>query len=123
VIAVTTTHRTSKLYRWLRYYHGWFKTIHPNWSETDNLDSIDKIRCLAYNVFDPFTPHPACRNVEFEDIVSGKFIQDNNLDLEYFNEWKLRNHWLYPIDQSSWAVSRFNEAEYEIVNKLPYKYI
>lgn len=123
VIAITTMSRLSKLYRWVRYYHGWFKVFDPNWIEKDDLESIDKIRCLSYNVFDPFTPHPACENVEFEDIVSGKFIQDNNLNLDYFNTWKEKNPWLFPVDENSWAIKRFNEAEYEITHQTAYKYI
>lgn len=123
VIAITTMSRASKLYRWLRYYHGWFKSNNPDWIEKDDLVSIDKIRHLSYNVFDPFTPNPACKNVEFEDIVSGKFIQDNKLNLEYFNIWKKKNSWLFPIDENSWSIKRFNEAEYEILFKSPYKYI
>jgi len=123
VIAITTTSRTSKLYRWLRYYHGWFKSVHPNWKETNDLEKIDKIRCLAYNVFDEFEPHSNCKNIEFEDIVSGKFIQDTNLNLNYFNEWKKRNSWLYSDNNNMWAIQRFNEAEYELTTKTPYRYI
>lgn len=123
VIVITTESRQSKLYRWLRYYYGWFKETEVNWIEKDDLESIDKIRHLSYNVFDTFTPHPACRNIEFEDIVSGKFIQQNNLNLDYFNIWKKKNSWLYSIDENSWAIKRFNEAEYEILTKSSYKYI
>ena len=123
VITITTMSRTSKLYRWIRYYHGWFKVANPSWIESDNLDSIDKIRCLAYNVFDPFIPHPDCKNIEFEDIISGNFIQSAKLDTEYFAKWKLKNPWLYSVDENSWAVKRFNEAEYEVTNNSAYKYI
>lgn len=123
VIAITTIHRNSKLYRWLRYYHGWFKSVTPNWIETNELDKIDKIRCLAKNVFEPFDPVIGYDNVEFEDVVSGKFIKENNLNLEYFEFWKSQNPWLYPVDITSWAVQRFNEAEYEILNNSPFKYI
>lgn len=123
IIAITTLTRTSQLYRWLRYYHGWFKIADPTWIESNNITPIDKVRYLAYNVFEPFEAHPLCKNIEFEDIVSGKFVQENNLDQEYFNEWKQRNPWLYPVEQNSWAVKRFNEAEYEILYNTPYEYI
>ena len=123
VIAITTETRDSKIYRWLRYYHGWFKTVCPDWIESDGLDKIDKIRCLAKNVLDPFEPHPNCINIEFADIVSGKYINENKLNIDYFNIWKERNPWLYTENNESWAVKRFNEAEYEIVNKTPYRYI
>ena len=123
VLAITTTSRMSKLYRWLRYYHGWFKSVETSWEETEELVEIDKIRCLSKNVFEEFTPHPRCINVEFEDIVSGKFINENDLNIEYFNHWKSHNPWLYPIDAASWAVRRFDEAEYEITTNQSFKYI
>ena len=122
VIAITTTTRTSKLYRWLRYYHGWFKNHNLTWEENDNLLNIDKIRELAKNVFDTFEPHPACENVEFEDIVNGNFIVKNNLNIDHFIIWKTANPWLYSTEET-WAVKRFNEAEWELENKKPYKYI
>lgn len=121
-IAITTESRESKLYRWLRYYNGWFKTIEPDWQETSNLDQIDRIRCLAKNVFEPFESHPQCTNVEFADIVSGEFIYKNNLNKEHFAVWQQNNPWLYN-DNNTWAVDRFNEAEYEIINQTSFKYL
>lgn len=123
VLVITTNSRLSKLYRWLRYYYGLFPRLWPGWTESDDLDKIDKIRCLSYNVFDPFISHINCKNIEFEDIVSGKFVIDYQLSWDYFLIWKLRNPWLYPIEYKSWAVSRFNEAEYEILTGESYKYL
>jgi len=40
-------------------------------------------------------PHPLCQNVEFEDIVNGNFVRDNNLNIEVFNYWKSINSFLY----------------------------
>lgn len=123
IIAITTESRQSKLYRWLRYYHGWFKTTYPEWSESDELDKIDKIRCLAKNVFEPFVSWPGCDNIEFEDIISGEFVNNQQLNTDYFNRWKTHNFCLYPVDEQSWAVQRFDEAEFEILNNIPYRYI
>lgn len=123
VIVITTETRDSKIYRWLRYYHGWFKTACPDWVESDELEKIDKIRCLAKNVLDSFVSHPVCANIEFADIVSGKYINENKLNVDYFNAWKERNPWLYTETDESWAVKRFIEAEYELANKIPYRYI
>ena len=39
--------------------------------------------------------HPLCQNVEFEDIVNGNFVRDNNLNIEVFNYWKSINSFLY----------------------------
>lgn len=122
VIAITTESRESKLFRWLRYYHGWFKNNTPNWRETDDLDTIDKIRELAKDVFEPFEPHPQCKNIEFKDIVNGNFIKAENLDLLQFAVWQEANPWLYDTN-ITWAVKRFNEAEWEITHQQPYKYL
>jgi hypothetical protein len=122
IVVITTESRRSRLYRWLRYYHGWFCHHDPDWSESDDLAAIDRIRELAKNVLEPYTPYPGCWNVEFEHIVSGQFVAENNLDDEYYQQWRKANAFLYaPVD--SWAVQRFNEAEWEILNQKPYRYI
>jgi hypothetical protein len=52
-------------------------------------------------MFDEFESHPSCKNIEFEDIVNGKFVEEYQLNIEYFNEWKCLNSWLYSdIDTS-----------------------
>lgn len=121
VLAITTSSRKSKLYRWLRLYHGWFVNTFPDWKESDSIYSIDKIKELAKNVFAEFTPHPSCINVEFEDIVNGEFVKQYRLNTEYFNYWASNNRWLYQ-DEESWAVRRFNEAEFELNSGVPFKY-
>jgi hypothetical protein len=123
VISITTVTRKSKLYRWLRYYHGWFKNAHPDWYESQALEKIDKVRELAKNVFEAFLPHDNCKNIEFEDIVEGKFVKDFNLDVEYFSTWKNNNSWLYDFKDNDWTVQRFYEAECEIATSIPFKYI
>lgn len=122
VIAITTLTRKSKFYRWLRCYHGWFLSANPHWKETDSLTEIDKIRNLAKNVFEDFEPHSQCKNIEFEDIVEGRFVKYHNLNQDYFNNWQKNNPWLYN-NLETWAVKRFNEAEYEIITGTPFKYI
>jgi hypothetical protein len=121
VIAITTVTRKSKLYRWLRYYNVWFKVAHPLWVEDDSLEKIDKIRELAKNVFVEFAPNDMCENIEFADIVSGKFVKQRNLNTDYMNKWLAANPWL--LESESWAVKRFNEAEWELERHLPYPYL
>lgn len=123
VIVITTLTRKSKLYRWLRCYHGWYKAAFPNWVEDDSPASIDKIRELAKNVFEEFKPYPNCKNIEFEDIVEGKFIKDNNLNWDYYSTWKKNNSYLYDNAENPWAIKRFDEAEYELTTGIPFKYI
>lgn len=122
VLVITTTQRCSKLYRWLRYYYGWYKLAHPDWLENNTLESIDKIRELAKNMFISFTPHENCINIEFSTIVNGGFVNEYDLNLEYFKQWQNKNPWLYNFHSYSWAIDRFNEAEYEINNGIPFKY-
>jgi hypothetical protein len=123
VIAITTESRQSKLYRWLRYYYGWFRTTEPTFIENKSLDSIDKVRCLAKNVFEPFEADPRCDNYEFSTLVDGALIEKLGLNQEIFRRWKERNPWLYDHSLYQWGIDRFNEAEYEITTNLPYKYI
>ena len=121
VLAITTETRESKLYRWLRYYHGWWCKANPQWQESDNLSAKDQIRELAKNVFVEFTAYPGCWNVEFSDIVNGRFIKENSLNQHYFYNWKSSNSFLnYTSD--SWAYLRFYEAEWELINGSPYHY-
>jgi hypothetical protein len=122
VIVITTTTRESKLYRWLRYYHGWFCGNTPNWQEDNSLEKIDKIRELAKNVFIDFSPASGCDNVEFGNIVNGTFVKNQNLNLEYFLNWKKSNPWLFS-NEYTWATKRFCEAEWELQHKSFYKYI
>jgi hypothetical protein len=89
IISITTESEKSKWYRFLRAYHIYFE---GKLSEVDGL--IDRM-------FDEFESHPSCKNIEFEDIVNGKFVEEYQLNVEYFNEWKCLNSWLYSdIDTS-----------------------
>jgi hypothetical protein len=122
VIAITTETRDSKLYRWLRYYHGWFKSHNPEWQESDSLDAIDRVRELSKDVFETFESHPGCVNIEFADIVNGSYIDSANLDRSQFSLWQQANPWLYTSEET-WAVKRFCEAEWELEHKQPYRYL
>jgi hypothetical protein len=122
VIAITTETRSSKLYRWLRYYHGWFKQATPDWQETESLESIDKIRELAKNVFDSFESHTQCENIEFEDIVNGRFVEAAHLNQLQFDIWQHNNEYLYS-SSNTWAIKRFEEAEWELANNAKYRYV
>lgn len=123
VICITTLTEKSKIYRWLRYYHGWFKSEYSNWIEDETIEKIDKIRELSKNVFVEFKPHPNCKNIEFEDIVNGKFVMENNLNQTYFELWKENNQWLYEENlEQSWCVQRFFEAKWELETNQSFRY-
>lgn len=123
ILIITTESRESKLYRWLRYYYGWFCHTYPDWYETDELERIDKVRELAKNVFPPFVSFPGGLNVEFADVVAGKFVSDHGLNKEVFSSWKERNPWLTDHVTYKWGVDRFNEAEWELLHQKPFKYV
>jgi hypothetical protein len=55
----------------------------------------DYLRSLQIRANNIWRPHPLCQNVEFEDIVNGNFVRDNNLNIEVFNYWKSINSFLY----------------------------
>lgn len=123
ILVITTTTRESMLYRWLRYYNGWFKNEYPTWIECNDLGAIDKIRELAKNVFVEYPAYPGYECVEFSDIVTGEFIRDNGLCMDTFNQWRTMNPWLNDTASYQWGIDRFNEAEWELTNHRPFKYI
>ena len=122
IICITTEHRQSKLLRWLRYFQGWYKHTHPDFQENDSLETIDKIRELCKNVMISYNAHPTCINVEFYKIVNGDFVRELGLNEKEFKKWQDKNHFLYTHSVNDWAVKRFNEAEYEVVNQTSFRY-
>lgn len=122
VISINVTTRNSKLYRWLRCYYGYFLKQNPHWKEVVDINAIDQVREFSKSMIESFPPSNNCRNVEFEDIVNGKFIMENNLDLTQFQTWKNSNSFLYDYKDTDWCVQRFIEAEYEVENNEPWQY-
>ena len=68
---------------------------------------------IATGVIEDFEPHINCTNVEFSDIVNGKFVRDYNLNLDYFNKWKELNSFLY--ESNPILLEEFNKGI-----KMPY---
>jgi hypothetical protein len=62
---------------------------------------------LFNHLKDTFFDHSSCINVEFDDIVEGRFVSDFNLNLKHFENWKSKNPWLYNMDE--YLVSKFNK--------------
>jgi len=123
VLLITTINTKSKLYRWLRYYYGWYFSVSPNWTEDDTLEKIDKIRELCKNVFIDFSPFKDYECIEFENIVNGNFINDRKLSTLDYENWKANNLYLYNSKYNEWGVKRFYEAKYELETGEPFKYI
>jgi hypothetical protein len=127
VISITTETHRSKMYRWFRTYHHYFKKSDP-WQNLSGIDEIDKQRESAKNYIKPFARinHPKVINLEFSDVVentvtfSSMFNQDVS---HHITRWREVNHFLY--DNSIWtsdAAQRFHEAEYEYYLDRRYRY-
>lgn len=84
IVVITVTTNKSKFYRFLR-------NIHVNNIKDEN-EMYGHAQMIIQN---NFTPYPDCINVEFEDVVNGEFVRKNNLDIDYFNNWKKHNIFLY----------------------------
>jgi len=95
VVNITTVTKKSHWFKFLRAYHlPTVKFFNP---ESDiSVEHLQAIMKTMIN--DRFLPHDYCTNVEFEDIVSGSFVSDNNLNTEHFEKWKQTNPWLYGTD-------------------------
>lgn len=84
IVVITVTNNKSKFYRFLRDVY-----IH-------NVEDEHEIYGHAKMIIENnFIPYPNCINVEFEDVVNGEFVEKNNLDIDYFNNWKNHNNFLY----------------------------
>lgn len=125
VIVITTEGYASRLLLFIRLVHGIIKVgkgITP-WDaalgKKPSTDITEAILSAGFNInnlldesimFDLFPDqllslqiqanhiwksHSLCQNVEFEDIVNGNFVRDNNLNIEVFNYWKSINPFLY----------------------------
>ena len=124
VIVITTERYASRLLLFIRLVHGIIKIGKgiPPWDRSYRYISADiteAILSAGFNInnlldesimFDLFPDqlrslqiqsnhiwksHSLCQNVEFEDIVNGNFVRDNNLNIEVFNYWKSINPFLY----------------------------
>jgi hypothetical protein len=79
VVCITDNSLESKWYRTLRLYEMEFKP---------DTTFIKQLK-------DTFVDHKDCINIEFRDIVSGKFVIDKNLNVEHFDNWRQQNSYLY----------------------------
>lgn len=83
IIAVTTETQESKFFRYSRMCHGLEGTLPEH---------------NANNVIESFESSTYCTNIEFKDIVNGKYIVENDLNYEHYENWKKVNSFLYSID-------------------------
>ena len=127
VISVSTETHRSRLYRWVRSYHHYYKKSIP-WQNIIGLDEIDKQRETAKNYIKSFAriDHPKVINLEFSDVVENNFSFLSLFDRDvskHINRWREVNSFLYDIDLwRSDAALRFHEAEYECCHNTNYRY-
>lgn len=129
VISVSTETYRSKLYRWTRTYHHYFKKT-PTWQslEGSGIHAIDKQRETAKSYMIPFAKinHPKVINLEFSDVVENKpaFLSLFDQDVtKHINRWRDVNSFLY--DKEMWqsdTALRLHEAEHELAHHTQYRY-
>jgi hypothetical protein len=85
VISITTERTESKLFRYIRMCYGL--------EQQNNLPEHN-----ARLVVESFEQDSRCTNIEFNDIVNGKFVTDYNLNPNQYEQWKKLNNFLYSID-------------------------
>lgn len=118
VINITTATYKSKLYRWVRSYHHYYRKS-PEWQGLSGMVEIDKQRETAKNYLVPFRPIFDQRvvNLEFADVVecATAFAALGPDYQRHHDRWRQANDFLYDIDlwRSPLAL-RLYEAEHEI---------
>lgn len=126
IITITTATHRSKIYRWSRVYHHYFK---PTWQELSGMALIDKARETAKNYLVAFDPviQPNVINLEFADVVDCteeflSVVQGHNLTVS-MTRWKTVNSFLYDSNfWNSFEVKSFYQAEFEQHHKRYYLY-
>lgn len=119
VVVITTTTFRSKLYRWMRAYHHYYKKL-ESWNSLSAQDKIDKERETAKNYLVAFGPVNKGNviNIEFSEVVENSvefshLIGQRNVDA-HLQRWKSINSFLYESDiWNTVPVKRFYEAELE----------
>lgn len=106
IIAITTETTNSKLLRFVRIYNGIIKILGGSWDgppdgyiiQDDSFyftKKVDEIKKWCYRALDEFESNSNCTNIEFEDIINGKFVNDNQLNTNIFKIWKEKNSFMY----------------------------
>lgn len=126
VIVVTTTTYRSKIYRWARAYHHYFR---PQWQELAGLDLIDKARETAKNYLIPFEPvfEKNVVNLEFADVVEATHEFHSAMShcnsTHHMDRWQQVNAFLYSDNfWKSDEVQYYYQAEFEKQLDRYYKY-
>jgi len=91
VIHITTESMKS---RWLRFLRHYYIEINGQRMIQDvHLSNILGMMNIVKH--DPsWLEVPNVTNVEFEDIVSGKWCEENGFDMSHMKDWQNRNKWL-----------------------------
>lgn len=132
IILVTTATYKSKIYRWARAYHYYYKPK-DNITIFDDLELIDKHRQNAKNYLQAFCPlyNTNVYNIEFSEIVEETVYFTQLIDQmntanflkKHMENWKKTNIFLYSDTfWNSFPVIRYYEAEYETHIKESYIY-
>lgn len=124
IINITTATDRSRVYRWSRAYHLYFK---PQWNNMSGIDLIDKIRETAKNYIIEFPPmfDKQVYNLEFSEVVesTNEFKQLFKNYPQHMSRWQEINSFLYSDNfWNSPEVKAYYQAEYEVKLKKYYVY-
>lgn len=125
-IVITTATYRSKIYRWARSYHCYFK---HQWTNLQDMQYIDKARETAKNYLVAFEPCVGSGfvNLEFADVVdqTPEFLSlvSNHNSKASLLRWQKANAFLFDGDfWNSFAAKTFFQAEYESSLNRYYRY-
>jgi len=101
VINITTTTMKSKWLRFLRHYY-----IEINGQKMIQEHALDEVKGMINIIkYDPswlastgtnrYGEGPKITNIEFEDVVTGKWCEDIGGDMDHMNTWKNKNPFLH----------------------------
>lgn len=96
VYNVTTTTFQSRWLRFLRHY--WLEFNKEKKMQSYNLQGIMQsymIMCKFDPRWTPIEDNDLIINIEFEDIVSGKWCEEVGGNMDHMREWKRRNYFLW----------------------------
>lgn len=109
IINITLTTMNSRWLRFLRHYY-----IEINGQKMMQDHSMTDIRGMINIIkHDPsWLPIEGVTNVEFEDIVSGKWCEEIGGDTEHMRIWQKKNKFIVDEDQDPKLVELWNTLEY-----------
>lgn len=92
VIVITTDNKLSRYSKFLRLCYN---ISYVDYNEDQHIEFYSNF--LTNSIENTWTGQAtdSYEHIEFNDIVTGKFVADNNLDRDYYEIWKRQNSFLF----------------------------